>query len=91
MVEIHEDDLFCVVLYAEFSLYIVHDVVDSIKFSCFDLLISEVYFETPKDKTLFLFLGLFKEDVDYVFDRRRDGQKFFFTVNWIVFLELFLD
>lgn len=68
MVEVHEDNILGVVLNAEFSFHIVHDIIDSVGLTRLDLLSFEVNLHTPKNKTLLVLLRLFEEDIDNVVD-----------------------
>lgn len=47
ILEIHEDDLFGVILYAELAFDIVHDIVNPIRLSCSDLFSLKVDLEAP--------------------------------------------
>ena len=44
MVKTHAYNLFCVILNAEFAFNIVHDIIDSIELSGFDLFAAKVKF-----------------------------------------------
>lgn len=90
VIEVHENNFFGVVLNAEFAFYIVHDIIDSVEFSGFDLFIAKVDFQAPKNEALLIFFGFFKKDIDDVLDWGRDGQELLFAANCIAFLELLL-
>lgn len=73
MVQIHKNDLFGIVLDAQLFFDIVHDVINSIQLSGFDLLCPEIDFEAPEYEALLLVFGLFKKHVDDVLDAGRYG------------------
>ena len=91
MVQIHKNDLFGIVLDAQLSFGIVHDVINSIQLSSFDLLCPEIDFEAPEYEALLLVFVFFKKHVDDVLDAGRYSKQFFVRIDGIVFLQLLLD
>lgn len=89
--EVHEDDVLGVVLNAQLTLDVVHDIVDPIKFPCANLLSFEVDFETPEDEALLVLFGFFEEDIDDVVDRGRDGQQLLLLTYGIILLQFLLN
>lgn len=91
VVKVHKDDFFGKILNAQFALSVIHDIVNSVERSGFDLFCSEVDFQAPQDKALLLFLGFLEEDIDDVIDRGRNSQQLLGFVNRIAFIKLLLD
>lgn len=87
MVEVHEDDVFGVVLDAEFALGVVHDVVDAVEGPGLDLLGPEVDLQAPEDEALLLLFGLLEEDVYHIIDCRRNSQQFFIPTHRVGLIE----
>lgn len=69
VLEIHKYDVFGVVLDAQLSLHIVHDVVHPIQLSGANLFSLKIDLKAPEYETLLALLGLFEEDIDDIVDR----------------------
>lgn len=74
MIQVHEDDVLGIVLNAQLTFGIVHDIIDSIEGPGLDLFSAEVNLKAPEDETLLLFFGFLKEHIDDVVYRGRNSQ-----------------
>lgn len=68
VIEVHKDDISGIVLNAEFTLDIVHDIIDSVGLACSYLLAFKIYLEAPKNKALLVLFRLLEEYIYNVVD-----------------------